>query len=134
MNNFKNFLIIFLVIIGFLVVALLAVGLSMWPLLLVIWLAVKKHWFLLVGFVFISVLLQTLKYRKRDIFADECKNIQWDEVGSHLNDEEWMEAVHNPSIANTAGKNDFGKTQKLDRDDAIVNTIIGAEGGAKKKR
>lgn len=93
MNRLKDFLIVFLVIAGIIVVALLAFGFAIWPILLTVWLGIKKQWLLLFGFIAIGVLIQTIKYRNKDIFADDCDGVRWHEVEGHLNDVEFMEAT-----------------------------------------
>ena len=50
------------------------------------------------------------------------------------NDEQWIQVTNNPSLANTAGKTDFGKT-KTGSGDRIYDVISGVENGrAQKKR
>ena len=48
------------------------------------------------------------------------------EQARSMNDEQWMQEVNNPSISNTAGKGDFGKSNK-GSGDAIFDTINGIE-------
>jgi len=50
--------------------------------------------------------------------------------GRSMSNEEWMQLVHNPSMSNTAGQEDFGN--KGDRDTNIAAMILEAEGGRKK--
>jgi hypothetical protein len=93
MNRLKDFLIVFLVIAGIIVVGLLAFGIAIWPVLLAMLLMLKKQWLLLFGFLAIGVLIQTIKYRNKDIFADDCDDVAGYGVEKHLNDTEFMEAM-----------------------------------------
>lgn len=52
--------------------------------------------------------------------------------GRSMSNEDWISLVHNPSITNTKGQQDFG-AGKGDRDTALAQMILDAEGGGKRK-
>lgn len=52
--------------------------------------------------------------------------------GRSMSNEDWISLVHNPSMSNTKGQQDFGNTAG-DRDNNLAKMILDAEGGGKRK-
>lgn len=53
--------------------------------------------------------------------------------GRSMSEEEWVSLVHNPSLSNTRGQQEFNNASG-DRDQNLANMIIDAEGGNRKRK